>query len=177
MDNVQKHNICNRIYKTLKLVTTRKAYVLTDLHTSSNTVWHTRFSESLIDFTSRCLGSATNSGRSPSSGFRNCSGLSYSISRLTLSLSLILRPTVSRSSNKALICGLWPDFYYCQTCESLLMWGPLSDSCPYFTVSDSRLPFSSPPMTLRAAVEVFGTASTNGAENTYLYSCCFQLLP
>jgi hypothetical protein len=34
------------------------------------------------------------------------------------------------------------------------------DSRPYFTVSDSRLPFSSPPTTSRAAVEVFDPAST-----------------
>jgi hypothetical protein len=36
------------------------------------------------------------------------------------------------------------------------------DSRPYvyFTVSDSRLPFSSPPMTRRATVEVFDSAST-----------------
>jgi hypothetical protein len=34
------------------------------------------------------------------------------------------------------------------------------DSRSYFTVSDSRLPFSSPPMTRRATVEVFNPAST-----------------
>jgi hypothetical protein len=34
------------------------------------------------------------------------------------------------------------------------------DSRPYFTVSDSRLPFLSPPTTLRATVEVFDPAST-----------------
>jgi hypothetical protein len=34
------------------------------------------------------------------------------------------------------------------------------DSRPYFTVSDSRLPFSSPPTTRRATVEVFNPAST-----------------
>jgi hypothetical protein len=33
-------------------------------------------------------------------------------------------------------------------------------SWPYFTVSDSRLPFSSPPTTRRATVEVFDPAST-----------------
>jgi hypothetical protein len=70
------------------------------------------------------------------------------------------------------------DLYYCQTVEGLLMWGTLSDertglsftiaasprqrrhsrvrvpwdSRPYFTVSDSRLPFSSPP-TRRARLE------------------------
>jgi hypothetical protein len=36
----------------------------------------------------------------------------------------------------------------------------LWDSGPYFTVSDLRLPFSSPPMTCRATVEVFDPAST-----------------
>jgi hypothetical protein len=34
------------------------------------------------------------------------------------------------------------------------------DLRPYFTVSDSRLPFSSPPTTRRATVEVFDPAST-----------------
>jgi hypothetical protein len=33
-------------------------------------------------------------------------------------------------------------------------------SRPYFTVSDSRLPFSSPPTTRKATVEVFDSAST-----------------
>jgi hypothetical protein len=36
------------------------------------------------------------------------------------------------------------------------------DSGPYFTVSDSRLPFSSPPTTRRVTVEVFDPASTRG---------------
>jgi hypothetical protein len=34
------------------------------------------------------------------------------------------------------------------------------DSRPYFTVSDLRLPFSSPPTTRRVTVEVFDPAST-----------------
>jgi hypothetical protein len=34
------------------------------------------------------------------------------------------------------------------------------DSRPYFTVSDLRLPFSSPPTTRRVTVEVFEPAST-----------------
>jgi hypothetical protein len=34
------------------------------------------------------------------------------------------------------------------------------DSRPYFTVSDSRLPFSWPPTTRSTAVEVFDPAST-----------------
>jgi hypothetical protein len=92
----------------------------------------------------------------------------------------------SLSWNKAPIWGLRPDFYYCQTVAGFLMWGVLSDertdlsftiavgprqrshsrvrvpwdSRPYFTVSDSRLPFSSPPMTRRATVEVFDPVST-----------------
>jgi hypothetical protein len=78
------------------------------------------------------------------------------------------------------------DFYYYQTVAGLLMWGALSDertglsftiaagprqrshsrvrvswdSRPYFTVSDSRLPFSLPPTTRRVTVEVFDPAST-----------------
>jgi hypothetical protein len=37
-------------------------------------------------------------------------------------------------------------------------------SRPYFTVSDLRLPFSSPPTTRRVTVEVFDPASTQGSE-------------
>jgi hypothetical protein len=88
--------------------------------------------------------------------------------------------------NKAPIWGLRPDFYYCQTVASLSMWGPLSDertglsftiaagarqrshfrvrvpwdSRPYFTLSESGLPLSSPPTTRSATVEVFDPAST-----------------
>jgi hypothetical protein len=100
---------------------------------------------------------------------------------LELILSLMLLPTVSQSWNKALIWGLRPDLHYCQTVAGLMIWGALSDeptglpftiasgprqrshswvrvlwdSRPYFTVSDSRLPFSSPPTTRIATVEVF----------------------
>jgi hypothetical protein len=84
--------------------------------------------------------------------------------------------SASLSWNKAPIWGLRPDFYYCQRVSNLLMWGALSDeraglsftnaagrrqlthsrvrvpwdSRPYFTVSDSRFPFSSSPTTRRA---------------------------
>jgi hypothetical protein len=94
--------------------------------------------------------------------------------------------SASLSWNKAPIWGLWPDFYYCQTVAGLLMWGALSDERtspsftiaagprqrshsrvrflwdlrPYSPVSDSRLPFSSPPTTRRATVEIFDPAST-----------------
>jgi hypothetical protein len=92
----------------------------------------------------------------------------------------------SLSWNKAPIWGLRPDFYYWQTVACFLMWGALSDertglsftiaagprqrchsrvrvpcdSWPYFTVSDSRLPFSPSPTTRRATVKVFDPAST-----------------
>jgi hypothetical protein len=94
--------------------------------------------------------------------------------------------SASLSWNKAPIWGLRPDLDYCQTFAGLLMWGFLSDartdlsfaiatgtrqrshfrvrvpwdSRPHFTVSDSRLPFLSPPTTRRATVEVFDPAST-----------------
>jgi hypothetical protein len=90
------------------------------------------------------------------------------------------------SWNKAPICGIRPHFYYCQTGGGFLFWGALSDertglsitisagprqcshsrvpvywdSRPYFTVSDSRLSFSSPCTTRRDTVEVFYPAST-----------------
>jgi hypothetical protein len=84
------------------------------------------------------------------------------------------------------IWGSWLDIYYCLTITVLFLWGALSDertglsfiyaaglrqrslswvpvprdSWPYFTVSDLRLPFSSPPTTRRVTVEVFEPAST-----------------
>jgi hypothetical protein len=90
------------------------------------------------------------------------------------------------SWNKAPFLGLRPDIYYCLTVAGLLIWGTLSDesmvlsftiaagprqrshfrvrvpwdSWPYFTVSDSRFPFSSPPTTRRFTVDVFNAAST-----------------
>jgi hypothetical protein len=83
------------------------------------------------------------------------------------------------------IWGLRPDRDYCLTVAGLLIWGALSDdrtglpfaiatgprlrshfrvrvpqdSWPYFTVSDLRLPFSSPPTTRRVTLEVFDPAS------------------
>jgi hypothetical protein len=94
--------------------------------------------------------------------------------------------SASLSWNKAIIWGLRPDFYYCETVAGLLMWGALFDertslsfaiaagtrqrsysrvrvpwsSPPYFTVSDSRLPFPSPPTTRRTTMEVFDPSST-----------------
>jgi hypothetical protein len=94
--------------------------------------------------------------------------------------------SASLSWNKGPIWGLRPDFYYRRTVASLLIWGALSDertglsftiaagssqrshsrvrapwdSRPYFTVSDLRLPFSSPPTTRRVTVELFDPAFT-----------------
>jgi hypothetical protein len=93
--------------------------------------------------------------------------------------------SVSQSVSKSFVSspnwGSWPDIYYCLTVTVLFLWGALSDeraglsftiaadphqrshsrvripcdSRPRFTVSDSRLPFSSPPTTSRVTVEVF----------------------
>jgi hypothetical protein len=108
--------------------------------------------------------------------------------KLGLSLTLM---SVSPSWNKAPIWGLRPDFYYCQTVAGLLMWGALSlslwrengsvvRSCCWsspaklfsgpspvglmtiFTVSDSRLPFSSPPTIRRATVRGIWTSLHKG---------------
>jgi hypothetical protein len=96
--------------------------------------------------------------------------------------------SASLSWNQVPIWNLRPNFYYCQTVAGLLIWGVFSDertglsftvaagprqrshsrvrlswdSRPYFTVSDSKLHFSSPPTTHRATVEVFDSASTQG---------------
>jgi hypothetical protein len=104
--------------------------------------------------------------------------------------------SASLSWNKLHIWGLRPDFYYCQTIAGLLMWGVLSDertglsftifagprqrshsrvrvpwdSLPNFTVSDSRLPFPSPPTTRRVTVEVFDPVSTRDSTCVYIYS-------
>jgi hypothetical protein len=103
-------------------------------------------------------------------------------------------PSASLSWNKAPIWGLRPDFYFCHRVAGLLILGALSDERtgllftiaadprqriyfrvrvrwdlrPYFTVSDSRLPFPSPPTTRRATVEVFYTASTRVPMNVLL---------
>jgi hypothetical protein len=100
----------------------------------------------------------------------------------------------SLSWSKAPIWGLRPDLYYCPTVAGLLIWGALSDErtglsfvyaagpCQrslsrvrvpwdlrtYFTVSDLRLHFSSPPTTRRVTVEVFDHASTR-----LCYMYCF----
>jgi hypothetical protein len=114
----------------------------------------------------------------------------------------MLRPTVESASlswNKAPIWGLLPDNYYCQTVAGLLVWGVLSDertglpfavaaglhqrshsrvripwdSRPYFTVSDVRRLFSSPPRTRRATVEVFDPASTRECPNEFTNELSF----
>jgi hypothetical protein len=94
--------------------------------------------------------------------------------------------SASLSLNRAPVRVLRPDLCYYQTVAGFLMWGVLSDertdlsftiasgprqrsyfrvrvswdSSPYFTVSDSRLHFSSLPTTRRVTVEVFEPAST-----------------
>jgi hypothetical protein len=109
--------------------------------------------------------------------------------------------SASPSWNKAPTWGLLPDFYFCQTVAGLLIRGSLSDertglsftiaaglrqrshsrvrvpwdSRPYFTVSDSRLPFSSPPTTHRVTVKVFEPASTREMNCSSLHSCLYSL--
>jgi hypothetical protein len=56
----------------LQLVTTSTDYALTVLHTLQITIRHTRSSQSVTVFTSRCLVAAFNGERSPSYGFPNC---------------------------------------------------------------------------------------------------------
>jgi hypothetical protein len=110
--------------------------------------------------------------------------------------------SASLSWNKAPIWGLRPDPSYCQTVAGLLMWDTVSDertglsftiaagprqrSCSrarvpwhsrpysYFTVSGSRLPFSSPPTTRRATVEVFDLASTRDLMHEFVEIICIN---
>jgi hypothetical protein len=117
--------------------------------------------------------------------FRGGGILSELILSIPESQSYFATECQSTSLNKAPIWGFRPDFYYCQTVPGLLMWSALSDdrtglsfttpagprqcihsqvrvpwdSWPYFTVSDSRLPFSSPPTTRRTTVNVFDPLS------------------
>jgi hypothetical protein len=98
----------------------------------------------------------------------------------------------SLSWNKASVWVLRRNFYYCQTVGGLLIWSALSDDRtglsfrrtagprqrihfrirfpwdlqPYFTVSNSILPFSSPHTTRSATVEVFDPASSR-----FIYVC------
>jgi hypothetical protein len=93
--------------------------------------------------------------------------------------------SASLAWNKTSIWCLRPNFDYCQTVACLLMWVALSDertglsftvpadarqrshsrvrvpwdSRPYLTVSNSRLPFSSPLTNRRVTVEVFDPTS------------------
>jgi hypothetical protein len=106
----------------------------------------------------------------------------------------MLRLTVSRPVCLGIKhpSGAYDHLYYCLTVAGMLMWGVLSDertglsfaiatgprqrsnsrvrvpwdSRPYFTVSDLRLPFSSPPRTRRVTVEILVPASTRGTDST-----------
>jgi hypothetical protein len=49
------------------------------------------------------------------------------------------------------------------------------DSRPYFTVSDLRLPFSLPPTTRRATVEVFDPASTRDTTHCLIWKLLYVL--
>jgi hypothetical protein len=102
------------------------------------------------------------------------------------------------------IWGSWPGIqyvYYYLTTTVLLLWGALSDertglcfvyaagtcqrylsrvrvpwdSRPYFTLSDLRLPFSSPPTTRRVTVEVLDPASTRGYNLVATYCPAYNL--
>jgi hypothetical protein len=91
--------------------------------------------------------------------------------------------TASLSCSQAPIWGPTPDSYYCQTVAGLWMWGALSDKRTIAAgprqrghslvrvPSDLRLPFSSPPTTRGATVEVFDLASTRDLPHRPSVSC------
>jgi hypothetical protein len=58
--------------------------------------------------------------------------------------------------------------YWPSPAQSFLGPSPIGLVWPYFTVSDSRLPYSSPPPTRRVTVEVFDPASTRGSKDTVI---------
>jgi hypothetical protein len=60
-----------RFIELLQLVTTSKAYAVTVLQTSQITVGHTRSSQSVTIFTSRCVVGTFIGGHSPSSEVPN----------------------------------------------------------------------------------------------------------
>jgi hypothetical protein len=196
--------ICDRIYWTL----TSKDYAVTVLHISQVTISHTRSSQPVTVFTSRCFVVASNGRYSPSSGFPNGhrpqlpasnsnssqlnpSGyLTHSPANWLTDWVLVWVLCYDRRSVGQVCLGIKHPF----GASTKFLW--LSDSCgfvdvdadertglsfaiaagprqhshsqvrvpwdlrPYFTVSDSRLPFSSPPTTRRATVEVFDPVST-----------------
>jgi hypothetical protein len=144
----------NRFIGHSQVVTTNNYNTLSGLHTGKITVTITHeikswrlLAESLLGNESYLINtSTTESSNTESESYVTTDGQSASL-----------------SWNKAPIWGLRPDFYYCLTLAGLLIRGALSDvtiaagprqrgqswvrvpldSWPYFTVSDSRLPFSS----------------------------------
>jgi hypothetical protein len=114
----------------------------------------------------------------------------------------MLRPTVGRPvclGTKHPFVAYDQIFITCVTVTVLFLWGALSDErsglsfvcaagpCqrslswvrvpwdlrPYFTVSDLRLPFSSPPTTSRVTVEVIDPASTRVCRKKIMHTTLY----
>jgi hypothetical protein len=108
---------------------------MTRYYTSQITIRHTKSSQTVTDFTSRCVVAAYNSWRSLPSGFPNCPWsqllASHSLDRSSPLTNLLTNSMTDGQSARlswcqASIWGLRPEFCYCQTIAGLLMWGALS---------------------------------------------------
>jgi hypothetical protein len=145
--------LVNGFIQFLQLINTSNDYAVTVPHTSQITIGHTRPSQPVTVFTSRCLVVAFDGELYPFSVFpdRPWSQLTHSHSdwtpavlqlthsltnklftALTVKVKVTLRLTASQSVSQSVmvwshIWGSWPGISYCLTVTVLSLWGALSD--------------------------------------------------